>query len=84
MVMKNLLQKSQIQHQHRQRYKGRTIETPGSKFNTNINYLLEEYGIMINNDAVVRTSKLRGWEGGGGKGGGVGAWPRGGPGFCSS
>jgi intraflagellar transport protein 52 len=27
-----------------------------SKFNTNINYLLEEYGIMINNDAVVRTS----------------------------
>jgi len=27
-----------------------------SKFPTNINYLLEEYGIMINNDAVVRTA----------------------------
>ncbi|CAG5131002.1 unnamed protein product, partial [Candidula unifasciata] len=27
-----------------------------SKFETNINYFLEEYGIMINNDAVVRTS----------------------------
>ncbi|XP_014271735.1 intraflagellar transport protein 52 homolog isoform X1 [Halyomorpha halys] len=25
------------------------------KFETNINYLLEEYGIMINNDSVVRT-----------------------------
>merc|ERR1719230_493211 len=27
-----------------------------SRFNTNVNYLLEEYGIMINNDAVVRTA----------------------------
>uniref|UniRef100_F7GIS5 Intraflagellar transport 52 n=2 Tax=Callithrix jacchus TaxID=9483 RepID=F7GIS5_CALJA len=26
-----------------------------SRFGTNINFLLEEYGIMINNDAVVRT-----------------------------
>jgi len=25
------------------------------KYNTNINYLLEEFGIMVNNDAVVRT-----------------------------
>jgi intraflagellar transport protein 52 len=27
-----------------------------SKYPTNVNYLLEEYGIMINNDAVVRTA----------------------------
>ncbi|XP_033645180.1 intraflagellar transport protein 52 homolog isoform X1 [Asterias rubens] len=27
-----------------------------SKFDTNINFLLEEYGIMVNNDSVVRTS----------------------------
>ncbi|XP_052684232.1 intraflagellar transport protein 52 homolog [Crassostrea angulata] len=27
-----------------------------TRFETNINFLLEEYGIMINNDAVVRTS----------------------------
>jgi intraflagellar transport protein 52 len=27
-----------------------------SKSNTNINYLLEEFGIMVNNDAVVRTT----------------------------
>mmetsp|Transcript_34678 Transcript_34678/g.89937 ORF Transcript_34678/g.89937 Transcript_34678/m.89937 type:complete len:135 (+) Transcript_34678:299-703(+) len=26
-----------------------------SRFNTNINYLLEEYGVMINSDCVVRT-----------------------------
>ncbi|XP_017397711.2 intraflagellar transport protein 52 homolog isoform X1 [Cebus imitator] len=26
-----------------------------SRFDTNINFLLEEYGIMVNNDAVVRT-----------------------------
>lgn len=27
-----------------------------SRFNTNINFLLEDYGIMVNNDAVVRTA----------------------------
>ncbi|CAH1774851.1 unnamed protein product [Owenia fusiformis] len=27
-----------------------------SRFDTNINFLLEDYGIMVNNDAVVRTS----------------------------
>ncbi|XP_050403597.1 intraflagellar transport protein 52 homolog isoform X1 [Patella vulgata] len=27
-----------------------------SKYNTNINFLLEEFGIMVNSDAVVRTS----------------------------
>eukprot|EP00746_Dinoflagellata_sp_MGD_P161358 gnl/MRDRNA2_/MRDRNA2_88466_c0_seq1.p1 gnl/MRDRNA2_/MRDRNA2_88466_c0~~gnl/MRDRNA2_/MRDRNA2_88466_c0_seq1.p1 ORF type:complete len:496 (+),score=110.93 gnl/MRDRNA2_/MRDRNA2_88466_c0_seq1:149-1489(+) len=27
-----------------------------SKSNTNINYLLEEFGVMVNNDAVVRTT----------------------------
>ncbi|XP_062589670.1 intraflagellar transport protein 52 homolog [Saccostrea cucullata] len=27
-----------------------------TRFETNINFLLEEYGIMVNNDAVVRTS----------------------------
>merc|ERR1719158_2598939 len=27
-----------------------------SRFETNINFFLEEYGIMVNNDAVVRTS----------------------------
>ena len=26
------------------------------RFGTNINFLLEEYGIMVNNDAVVRTN----------------------------
>merc|ERR1712014_285487 len=26
-----------------------------AKFNTNVNYLLEEFGISVNNDAVVRT-----------------------------
>ena len=27
-----------------------------NRFETNINFFLEEYGIMINNDAVVRTN----------------------------
>ncbi|VDD79728.1 unnamed protein product [Mesocestoides corti] len=31
-------------------------ENGESKYPTNINYLLEQYGILINNDAVVRTS----------------------------
>ncbi|ESP05451.1 hypothetical protein LOTGIDRAFT_181293, partial [Lottia gigantea] len=30
-----------------------------SKFDTNINFLLEEYGIMVNSDAVVRTSYFK-------------------------
>ncbi|CAD7962465.1 unnamed protein product [Amoebophrya sp. A25] len=27
-----------------------------TRFNTNVNYLLEEYGIMVNNDSVIRTN----------------------------
>ena len=45
------------------------------KYNTNINFLLEDYGIMINSDSVVRTSyykyfhpKVRGVDLGPGEG----------------